>query len=199
MTASDNVVRPPPEEVEHEHNHAHQLCGCCGRHFRQAEVAELESTPGVFVCAGCALSLARQAGPAAALRHVRSLICSVRGRMADGGARPESLTAIPILPSTDLDRTAATYAAAGFTEAERFEGYLLLRHGRVEVHFTLEQDGLTPGRCFLHVRDAAALWKQLDRGGLAGLGPVEDKEYGLREFVLTDPDGNQVRFGSPIP
>jgi hypothetical protein len=28
---------------------------------------------------------------------------------------------------------------------------------------------------------------------------VEDREHGLREFVVTDPDGNRIRVGSPIP
>jgi hypothetical protein len=29
------------------------------------------------------------------------------------------------------------------------------------------------------------------------VGEVAEQDYGLREFVLTDPDGNRVRFGSP--
>ena len=28
---------------------------------------------------------------------------------------------------------------------------------------------------------------------------IADQDYGLREFVLTDPDGNRVRIGSPRP
>jgi hypothetical protein len=31
------------------------------------------------------------------------------------------------------------------------------------------------------------------------LGRVEDREHGLRGFVVTDPDGNQIRVGSAIP
>jgi hypothetical protein len=28
---------------------------------------------------------------------------------------------------------------------------------------------------------------------------VEDQPYGLREFVVVDPDGSKIRFGSPVP
>jgi uncharacterized glyoxalase superfamily protein PhnB len=42
------------------------------------------------------------------------------------------------------------------------------------------------------------LWKQLKSQGASGLGPVEDQPYGLREFVVVDPDGNKIRVGSPI-
>jgi hypothetical protein len=34
---------------------------------------------------------------------------------------------IPILPSADLDRTAAFYRRAGMEEIARYEGYLLMR------------------------------------------------------------------------
>jgi hypothetical protein len=58
---------------------------------------------------------------------------------------------------------------------------------------------LRPSQCFLFVGDAMKLWKQL-RGvrGIDRVGPILEQDYGLREFVLTDPDGNQLRIGSPL-
>jgi hypothetical protein len=35
--------------------------------------------------------------------------------------------------------------------------------------------------------------------GVIGVGELIDQDYGLREFILTDPDGNRVRIGSPSP
>jgi len=35
--------------------------------------------------------------------------------------------------------------------------------------------------------------------GVDGVGEIADQDYGLREFILADPDGNQVRIGSPAP
>jgi hypothetical protein len=54
-----------------------------------------------------------------------------------------------------------------------------------------------PGRCFVHVGDALQLWKELRHRGVDGVGPIAERVYGLREFVITDPDRNQVRIGSP--
>jgi uncharacterized glyoxalase superfamily protein PhnB len=68
----------------------------------------------------------------------------------------------------------------------------------VEVHFS-RQDVVTPGTCFLHAVDAMKLWKQLRHQGVDGVGEIADQDYGYREFVLTDPDGNRIRFGSPLP
>lgn len=188
MTAAAQTARTS----DHEH------CGCCGRQLPKNEVVELGSTPGVFICVGCALWAARRAGPLAALRQLRftSLGALARrltgSRTTSGSAR----AAIPILPSTDLDRTAAFYTAAGFSLTERHDCYLLLHNSGVELHFSHESDP-TPSQCFLHVADAAKLWKQLRDSGIAGVGEVAEQGYGLREFVLTDPDGNRVRFGSP--
>jgi hypothetical protein len=82
-------------------------------------------------------------------------------------------------------------------ESERHDGYLLLHSGGVELHFA-RHDAVTPGVCFVHVGDAMKLWKQLRLLGVDGVGLVVEQDYGLREFVLTDPDGNQVRIGSPL-
>lgn len=188
MTAAAETVR----ESDHEH------CGCCGRQLPKSEVVELGSTPGVFICVGCALWAARRAGPTATLRQLRftplgTLLRRLRGSQTGPGT---ARSAIPILPSADLDRTAAFYTAAGFTETERHDGYLLMHNSGVELHFS-EEANPAPSQCFIHVADALKLWKQLRHRDTNGVGPIADQDYGLREFVLTDPDGNRVRFGSP--
>ena len=48
-----------------------QRCGCCGRSLPAREVVELGSTPGVFICVGCAIWAARRAGAAPVLRQLR--------------------------------------------------------------------------------------------------------------------------------
>jgi hypothetical protein len=170
-------------------------CGCCGKRFPTTEVAELGSTPGVFICAGCALWAARRAGLISALRQIR-----LRSMLPRFGRRSPhtAQSAIPILPSSDLDRTAAFYAPAGFVEAKRHDRYLLLHNSGVELHF-LRHGTVAPSTCFVHVADATKMWKQLRNLDIDGVGDVADQDYGLREFTLTDPDGNQVRFGSPLP
>lgn len=172
-------------------------CGCCGRQRPAGEVAELGVTPGVYICAGCALWAARRAGLLSALREIR--IRDLLPSFLNRAQAPHTATAaIPILPSGDLDRTAAFYARAGFTDAEHHDGYLLLNNDGVELHFA-HHDTVTPGTCFVHVADATKMWKQLREWGVDGVGEIADQDYGLREFVLTDPDGNRIRIGSASP
>ena len=50
------------------------------------------------------------------------------------------------------------------------------------------------------MRDADALYAEWTRPGVGGrTRPVGPTAYGLREGSHTDPDGNLIRFGSPIP
>ncbi|MEV6845187.1 VOC family protein [Actinoplanes sp. NPDC051411] len=178
-----------------------RLCGCCGRAFPAREVAELGVTPGVFVCTGCALWAARPAVSFTLVRRLPAMTLAnvlrrLRSRTHSLGAE-EARTAIPILPSADLDRTAAYWTRFAFTETDRYPGYLLLNSGNAELHFSQPGAAFSPGECFVHVGDARRLWKRLHDQDVAGIGPVADTDYGLREFVATDPDGNRIRFGSP--
>jgi catechol 2,3-dioxygenase-like lactoylglutathione lyase family enzyme len=172
-------------------------CGCCGRQRRADHVAEFGVTPGVYICAGCALWAARRAGLLSALRQIR--LREVLSRFTNRAHAPHTATAaIPILPSSDLDRTAAFYARAGFAETARHDDYLLLHNDGVELHFA-RHDTVTASTCFVHVTDARKMWKQLRDLGVDGVGEIADQDYGLREFILADPDGNLVRIGSRRP
>ena len=51
---------------------------------------------------------------------------------------------------------------------------------------------------YLFVDDADALAAQWSLAG-AEVHPPQDTEWGKHEGALVDPDGNVIRFGSPIP
>jgi catechol 2,3-dioxygenase-like lactoylglutathione lyase family enzyme len=173
-------------------------CGCCGRTLPAGRLIELGDTAGVFICAGCAVWAARRATRVPVVRLDPRLLLRWLRRQNREPKLPV-LLATPILPSVDLDRTAAFYRALGLAEVERYEGYLLMHAGLVELHFTTGEGSPARGEAFLHVPDAARLWKRLKSQDIAGLGPLEDKPYGLREFVVIDPDGNRIRIGSRLP
>jgi hypothetical protein len=40
--------------------------------------------------------------------------------------------------------------------------------------------------------------QQLHHLNVDGVSPIADQDHGLREFVLTDPDGNQIRIDSRL-
>ena len=169
-------------------------CGCCG--MPRARLTELGDTPGVFICAGCAIWAARRAGGLLALAFHsagRLLRLFSVGRHTHAGST--ALNVMPVLPSADLDRTARFYAALGFDIAGRYDGYLLLHDGPVELHFTQVAE-VSPSQCFVQVLDAAALWKRLREHEVRGVGPL-GVNVGFPEFTVADPDGNQIRIGSP--
>src|SRR5918997_967145 len=108
--------------------------------------------------------------------------------------------ASPIFPVTDLERSLAHYAALGFLTSRHDDTYGFAAWAGLELHLTVvpDHDPLrTAAAAYLHVPDAddlAARWAGVERTG----APV-DTDYGLREGWHIDPDGNLLRFGSPIP
>jgi catechol 2,3-dioxygenase-like lactoylglutathione lyase family enzyme len=118
--------------------------------------------------------------------------------------------AIPILPARDLEETRAFYERLGFQAAgwwpTEFGGYAILRRGDLSMHFFLFKD-ISPdqnyAQCYWRVKDVDALYAEfhgagLPRWGTPRLEPVEDAPWGMREFSITDPNGNLVRVGRQI-
>ena len=106
----------------------------------------------------------------------------------------------PIFGVRDLDAALAFYRSLGF-EARAWPGggYGFLHHGGVEIHLGAEAD---PDRCgrasaYLFVDDADAVAEQWRAAG-ADVRLPEDTEWRQHEGALVDPDGNVIRFGSPM-
>ena len=172
-------------------------CGCCGRARPVGRLVELGSTPGVFICDQCALWAARRSTRMPVLSlDPRRLVRRLRSRRE--ATRPATMVT-PILPSADLERTSGFYQGYGMEEVSRSERYLIMRFLGVELHFSRREGSTAPAEAFVMVPDAGRLWKRHRSQAAEGLGPVEDQPHGLREFVVTDPDGNRIRVGSPIP
>jgi hypothetical protein len=211
-------------QTPHGHGSASTArCGCCGQIRESDRLTELGDTPGVYICVGCALWAARRtAGVIDIPRLARVSWERFRARRQTSMAR----SVIPILPSADLEVTEMFYALLGFEVAGRYDGYLVLHEGPVELHFSSPPaahqsrdapgdladgpaaeaagqaaggpaGGSVPGTCFVHVQDAVRYWKQLGERDVSGMQPPETQDYGLIEFVVADPFGNRVRFGSP--
>jgi len=117
---------------------------------------------------------------------------------------------IPILPSRDLHETRRFYEALGFTAAgwwpDTFGGYAILRRGDVSMHF-FAHDDVSPAtnyaQCYWRVEDVDALYAEYQRGklpasGIPRLDELEDRDWGMREFAIIDPNGNLVRIGQEM-
>jgi catechol 2,3-dioxygenase-like lactoylglutathione lyase family enzyme len=109
--------------------------------------------------------------------------------------------ASPILPVADLDRALAHYAALGFRTSRHDDGYGFAAWAGLELHLTVVpgHDPLrTASAVFLHVPDADAVAALLVAAGVGRTTRPVDTDYGMREGAHVDPDGNLLRFGSPL-
>jgi catechol 2,3-dioxygenase-like lactoylglutathione lyase family enzyme len=110
----------------------------------------------------------------------------------------------PIFPVADLAAALAHYAALGFATAAYADGddYGFADRDGVGLHLAAhsEHDPAGPaGSAYLYVRDADALYEEWSRPGIGGrTRPAGPTPYGLREGSHIDPDGNLIRFGSPV-
>jgi predicted enzyme related to lactoylglutathione lyase len=104
----------------------------------------------------------------------------------------------PILPVQDLEVAMAHYQRMGFaTRAYEGGSYAYATRDGIEVHLGLAPDSGSRGSAYLWVEDADELAASWRLAGVEVHGP-EDTEWGQHEGAVVDPDGNVIRFGSPI-
>ena len=101
----------------------------------------------------------------------------------------------------DVERSVNHYQRLGFETSHHDETYAFAHRGdNLTIHLTQADGDAGPkvGSLYLHVDDADQLADEWRKAGLGVVGP-EDTTYGKREGSHTDPDGNLIRFGSPVP
>jgi DNA-binding MarR family transcriptional regulator/catechol 2,3-dioxygenase-like lactoylglutathione lyase family enzyme len=108
----------------------------------------------------------------------------------------------PIFPVRDLGAALAHYAALGFRTLayEGGDDYGFADRDGTGLHLAASAEGeVHPAAAYLYVRDADALYAEWTRPGIGGhTHPVGPTPYQLREGSHVDPDGNLIRFGSPM-
>lgn len=114
-------------------------------------------------------------------------------------------SACPIFPSSDFERTKGFYSKLGFEVGSEYpeHGYLILYQDKIELHFFrfAEHVATTSDHgAFLRVEDANVISKSyevlnLPKEGIPRFIAAEDKEWGICELNIIDPDGNLLRFG----
>jgi uncharacterized glyoxalase superfamily protein PhnB len=110
----------------------------------------------------------------------------------------------PMLWVKDLDETIRFYREKfGFECTSKTQGWATLARDGVEVMVSLPNaherfDKLQfTGSFYFGCDDARALWEQLkDRTTV--VYPIEDFEYGMREFAVRDNTGYILQFGQEL-
>lgn len=77
--------------------------------------------------------------------------------------------------------------------------YAILHRDDVAIHLTLDHDGEKTGAnsCCVFGKNVNALYEACVAAGAKITREIEDSSYGLRDFSLSDPDGNVILFGEP--
>ena len=120
--------------------------------------------------------------------------------------RGELTQSTPVLGAADYERARAFYRdQLGFSVIE--EGgdpprFGIFRRGRALIYV----DGWKGARqplpnlwsAYIHVTDLAGLAREFQGAGVTLTREISETVYGMREFEITDPDGNIVCFGEDI-
>jgi DNA-binding MarR family transcriptional regulator len=114
----------------------------------------------------------------------------------------------PIFPVADLAAALQHYSTLGFHTLAYDDGdeYGFANRDGIGIHFAVDHNrgdrhgaARSGASTYLYVRDADALYAEWSRPGVGGeTRPVGAMAYKLREGTHIDPDGNVIRFGSPI-
>ena len=116
-----------------------------------------------------------------------------------------ALTLSPILPVADLAVTTAFYVEVlGFTVVPASENYTILRRDGASLHLTKAAPGvLEKARghfsIYLEVQQIESLWAHVAPfKNRYHIRDLFDRDYGMREFHILDPDGCLVFVGQAI-
>jgi hypothetical protein len=106
----------------------------------------------------------------------------------------------PIFTVADVARSVAWFEGAGFETSLHDDTYGFAHRDRdLTIHLARAVGDEVPGRgsLYIHCQDADRVAEAWSQAGIEVDGP-RDEDYGKREGSVTDPDGNVIRFGSPI-
>jgi catechol 2,3-dioxygenase-like lactoylglutathione lyase family enzyme len=112
---------------------------------------------------------------------------------------------VPILPVRNLARAMDFYRLLGFSAHawQNGDGYAFLTRDQLDIHLRTAPDlieGQNPSGVYFYLADgtAAALESEFQAAGVKILSPLAPRKWKMNEFMLSDPDGNLLRFGEDI-
>ncbi|HRO00958.1 MAG TPA: bleomycin resistance protein [Nitrobacter sp.] len=112
--------------------------------------------------------------------------------------------ATPNLPSRDFDTSSRFYQRLGFKEVWRDDGWMILRHGNIELEFFPHPELDPPTSwfsCCIRLDNLAEFYKICEDAGLSEtsegmprLHSPKEEPSGLTIGALIDPDGTLIRL-----
>ena len=112
--------------------------------------------------------------------------------------------AATVLPTEDIDRSILFYSdklgfEVTFTWQEPVD-YAVLKLGGVSIHLT-RTDQSRPTlhtAIYIFVEGINELHEEYTKNGVEFSNPIGNREYGMRDFDVKDPEGNVIGFGENL-
>jgi predicted lactoylglutathione lyase len=120
-------------------------------------------------------------------------------------ANPFITLAVPVLPVSDLTHAIDFYHQLGFTSKRYKDGdtYAFIHRDSHWIHLSKNRNLIqkqSPSGVYFYLADgtAAALEAEFRTAGVTIVEPLARREWEMNEFVVNDPDGNQLVFGEGV-
>jgi len=121
--------------------------------------------------------------------------------MTEPVARPRINSVMTGFAVRDMNAALEFYTAKlGFQVGFRNAGvFAIVSRDGIEISLALDRSGAKAGKgsCYLKVSGVDAFHDELIGKGVAMTHPLKTEAYVMREFMITDPDGNTLNFGEP--
>lgn len=118
--------------------------------------------------------------------------------------QPKLLSAAPVLPALDMRVSVAFYVEKlGFRVDFDYGNYVGLERDGVALHLVLADEHVTgehAGLCVIYVRGVESLYAHCAAQGIVHPnGALEEKPWGVKEFVVLDPVNTGLRIMEVLP
>jgi uncharacterized glyoxalase superfamily protein PhnB len=117
-------------------------------------------------------------------------------------AAPKFRSVMPGFGVADVTRAVAFYEEKlGFRVTFRNGAvFAIVTRDGIEISLGPHRPGAPAGTCacYVKLKGVDALHDEFAARGVAMTHPLKTEAYGMREFMITDPDGNTLNFGEPV-
>lgn len=101
---------------------------------------------------------------------------------------------------SDLDASLKYYTEVlGFSERFRFGDYAGVEYGDIQIHLSgpmaANKKTVGQGGIYIFCDDVDAYYAEVTARGARTQAAPKDYEYGMRDFVIEDPDANLIGIG----
>jgi catechol 2,3-dioxygenase-like lactoylglutathione lyase family enzyme len=116
---------------------------------------------------------------------------------------PQFTSVMPPLPVRRLDSAIKFYTETlGFSLTFRNGStFAVVARGVVELGLTtFDVSGISAGqgRCYVKLTGIEMLYSAYLAKGVSILHERREESYGMKEFMISDPDRNEINFGEPV-